>query len=45
MGLDEATYGPFKKEDIATIPTENVRAWLRDGTVTRVVTEELEAKK
>ena len=45
MGLDEATYGPFKKEDIATIPTENVRAWLRDGTVVRVVIEELEAKK
>ncbi len=45
MGLDEATYGPFKKEDIATIPTENARAWLRDGIVIRVVAEELEAKK
>jgi len=40
MGLDEATYGPFKKEDIATIPTENARAWLRDGIVVRVVAEE-----
>ncbi|MCK4739949.1 MAG: hypothetical protein KAT22_00230 [Candidatus Thorarchaeota archaeon] len=40
MGLDEATYGPFKKEDIATIPTENARTWLRDGTVVRVVAEE-----
>ena len=45
MGLDEATYGPFKKEDIATIPTENARALLRDGTATRVVAEELEVKK
>ena len=45
MGLDEATYGPFKKEDIATIPTENARAWLLDGTIIRVVPEELEAKK
>jgi len=45
MGLDEATYGPFKKEDIATIPTENARAWLRDGTIVRVMPEELEAKK
>ncbi|MEE8181836.1 MAG: hypothetical protein V3T87_00815 [Candidatus Thorarchaeota archaeon] len=45
MGLDEATYGPFKKEDIATIPTENAHAWLRDGTISRVVPEELEAKK
>ena len=40
MGMDEATYGPFKKEDIATIPTENARAWLRDGTVIRIVAEE-----
>jgi len=45
MGLDEATYGPFKKEDIATIPTENARAWLLDGTIIRVVPEKLEAKK
>lgn len=45
MGLDEVTYGPFKKEDIATIPTENAHAWLRDGTISRVVPEELEAKK
>jgi len=37
MGLDEIVYGPFQKEDIATIPTENAKIWLRDGTVTRVV--------
>lgn len=40
MGLDEQTYGPFKKEDIATIPTANARRWLRDGTVVRVVLED-----
>ncbi len=40
MGLDEQTYGPFNKEDIATIPTANARRWLRDGTVVRVVLED-----
>ncbi|MHA1772332.1 MAG: DNA replication complex subunit Gins51 [Candidatus Thorarchaeota archaeon] len=39
MGLDEQTYGPFKKEDIATIPVVNAQAWLRDGTVIRVIIE------
>ena len=37
MGLDEMIYGPFRKEDVATIPTANAKIWLRDGTVTRVV--------
>jgi DNA replication initiation complex subunit (GINS family) len=37
MGLDEVVYGPFRKEDIATIPIENARIWLGDGTVTRIV--------
>jgi hypothetical protein len=37
MGLDEMVYGPFKKEDIAMIPSGNARNWLKDGTVTRVV--------
>ncbi len=37
LGMDEAPYGPFKKEDIATIPAANARLWLQDGTVTRVV--------
>jgi DNA replication initiation complex subunit (GINS family) len=40
LGLDEKTYGPFKKEDIAMIPAANARAWLRDGTVVRIVVEE-----
>ena len=40
LGLDEKTYGPFKKEDIAMIPAANARTWLRDGTVARIVTEE-----
>ena len=40
IGLDEKTYGPFKKEDVAMIPAANARAWLRDGTIIRIVTEE-----
>lgn len=40
LGLDEKTYGPFKKEDIAVIPAANARTWLRDGTVVRIITEE-----
>ena len=39
LGLDEVTYGPFKKEDVAVIPAINARTWLRDGTVERVVVE------
>jgi DNA replication initiation complex subunit (GINS family) len=39
LGLDEVTYGPFKKEDVAVIPALNARTWLRDGTVVRVVVE------
>ncbi|MBY8997019.1 MAG: hypothetical protein KGD60_04760 [Candidatus Thorarchaeota archaeon] len=40
LGLDEKTYGPFKKEDIAMIPAANARTWLRDGTIIRIVAEE-----
>ncbi|MHA2425012.1 MAG: DNA replication complex subunit Gins51 [Candidatus Thorarchaeota archaeon] len=40
LGLDEKTYGPFKKEDVAMLPAANARTWLRDGTVVRVVAEE-----
>ena len=39
LGLDEKTYGPFKKEDVAMIPAANARTWLRDGTVVRIVAE------
>lgn len=40
LGLDEITYGPFAKEDIATIPVANAKIWLRDGTASRVVQED-----
>lgn len=40
LGLDEKTYGPFNKEDVAMIPSANARTWLRDGTVIRIVAEE-----
>jgi DNA replication initiation complex subunit (GINS family) len=40
MGLDERTYGPFKKESVAKLPAANVSHWLRDGTVVRFVPEE-----
>ena len=40
LGLDEKTYGPFKKEDVAMIPAANARTWLRDGTIIRIVAEE-----
>lgn len=40
LGLDEKTYGPFKKEDVAMIPSANARSWLRDGTVVRIIAEE-----
>ncbi len=40
MGLDEIVYGPFEKEDVATIPTANAKIWLRNGTVTRIVQTE-----
>lgn len=43
VGLDEATYGPFKVGDNAMIPIENARGWLRDGTVARVVIDKLRA--
>ncbi len=42
LGMDERTYGPFQKEDIATIPAANAQPWLRDGTVIRIVIEEHE---
>lgn len=37
LGMDEATYGPFKKQDLARIPFANAKQWLKDGTVVRVV--------
>ena len=43
VGLDEATYGPFKVGDNAMIPMENARGWLHDGTAARVVVDKLKA--
>ncbi len=39
VGSDMKTYGPFKPEDIATLPTENARIFLK-----RAVAVEVEAK-
>ena len=40
LGLDEITYGPFEKEEVATIPAANAKVWLRDGTASRIVPED-----
>jgi hypothetical protein len=40
LGMDEATYGPFKKQDLARIPFDNAKQWLKDGTVVRVVPDD-----
>ncbi len=45
VGIDEATYGPFREEDVAVIPADNARSWLRDGTVMRVVVDKSEKQK
>ncbi|MFW9931420.1 MAG: hypothetical protein ACFFDR_02100 [Candidatus Thorarchaeota archaeon] len=37
VGLDEVVYGPFEKEDVATIPTANAKTWLSDGTAVRIM--------
>jgi DNA replication factor GINS len=39
VGSDMKTYGPFKPEDIATLPVENAKALIKQG-----VAEEVEAK-
>ncbi|MFX1261051.1 MAG: hypothetical protein ACFFAZ_03100 [Promethearchaeota archaeon] len=36
IGIDERTYGPFKKEDLLTIPLSNADPWTEDGIVVRV---------
>ncbi len=33
LGIDEKTYGPFKKGDIARLPEENIRPLLEKGIV------------
>ncbi len=39
VGSDMKTYGPFKSEDIATLPVENAKALTKQG-----IAEEVEAK-
>jgi DNA replication factor GINS len=36
IGSDMKTYGPFKSEDIATLPVENARALVKQGVVVEV---------
>jgi DNA replication factor GINS len=36
IGVDLKTYGPFKSEDIATLPTENASALISQGVVKQV---------
>jgi DNA replication factor GINS len=36
IGVDLKTYGPFKSEDIATLPTENASALVSQGVVREV---------
>ena len=36
VGSDMKTYGPFKPEDIATLPTENARILIRQGVAVEV---------
>jgi DNA replication factor GINS len=36
IGVDLKTYGPFKSEDIATLPTENASALVSQGVVKQV---------
>ena len=36
MGTDMKSYGPFKAEDIATLPLQNAEALLRQGVAIRI---------
>ena len=36
IGSDMKTYGPFKSEDVATLPVENARALIKQGVVVKV---------
>jgi len=36
IGVDLKTYGPFKAEDIATLPTENASALISQGVVKQI---------
>ena len=36
VGADMKTYGPFNPEDVATLPTENARIFLKQGMAVKV---------
>lgn len=36
VGSDMKTYGPFKSEDVATLPIENARALIKQGIIVEV---------
>jgi DNA replication factor GINS len=40
VGVDLRTYGPFKPEDIASLPTENAQALVHQGVAVKVEVEE-----
>tara|TARA_Y100001936_G_C15963969_1_gene607200 strand:- start:563 stop:1120 length:558 start_codon:yes stop_codon:yes gene_type:complete len=40
IGADSEKYGPFKPEDVATIPNENAQALISNGIATRIRIEE-----
>jgi DNA replication factor GINS len=40
VGSDMKTYGPFKPEDIATLPPENARILINQGAAVKVETKE-----
>ena len=40
VGVDLEKYGPFKPEDIATIPNENAQALISNGIALKIRTEE-----
>jgi DNA replication factor GINS len=39
MGADLKTYGPFKPEDIASLPKENAKTLIKQGAATEVETQ------
>ncbi|KYH39541.1 MAG: hypothetical protein AYL33_007990 [Candidatus Bathyarchaeota archaeon B63] len=36
VGVDMKTYGPFKKEDVASLPVENARILIKQGAATEI---------
>lgn len=40
IGTDMKTYGPFKVEDVAALPTENAEALIRQGVAVRIAAGE-----